>query len=427
LSENDQPYSCDQPDVIAKVESGSSALIAHPSIVPDRDAVRRAGEVIGGDMIWLPETEQHIREAFAVANQWRDSHDYPMRSIHATLRSHIRLRGIDGFTAARLKRMNAIRGKLRRLSDRDRPLSLDRFQDLGGCRAIMATIDDVNALIAALKARCRHELWAEDDYIHKARKTGYRSHHLKYEFQGRGSKATYNGRRIEVQVRTTLQHAWATAVEAIGLYRGEELKSGKGSPEWLRLFALMSAEFAEFEGCDPAKGMPSRTARLRELKELDGQLGAAQALENMSTALSYVEDAVQSISKPDYFLIEYDNEARTVKVTPQFRSRFAFKNYETAENADNFSGQDTANIVLVEGVKMEHLTKAYPNYFGDTQLFKQHLGALVAGGAVRDYELTLQQRSVPRPRERPDPSWIGHRGMWTEPTPKSKKKKRKKR
>lgn len=405
---------------IPRVEPENIALIANQSPALDLDGVRRAGEVIGGDMTWLPETEQRIREAFAVANQWRDSHDYPMRSIHATVRSHIRLREIDGFTAARLKRMNAIRGKLRRMGDRERPLSLDRFQDLGGCRAIMATTQDAEALIAAMKARCRHDLWAEDDYIHNSRKTGYRSHHLKYEFRGRGDQAICDGRRIEVQIRTSLQHAWATAVEAIGLYRGEELKSGKGSPEWLRLFSLMSAEFAEFEGCDPAKGMPSRSARLRELKELNGCLGAVEALENMSTALSYVEDAVPGSTKPDYFLIEYDNEARTVKVTPQFRSRFAFKNYESAESADNLSGQETANIVLVEGVKMDNLTKAYPNYFGDTQLFKRHLGALISGGAMRDYEVTLQQRSVPRPRERPDPSWIGRRGMWVEPTSKKK-------
>lgn len=410
--------------LIANVDSGSVAMIAKQLLVPDLDMVRRAGEVIGGDMVWLPETQQRIRDAFAIANQWRDSHDYPMRSIHGTLRSHIRLRDIDGFTAARLKRMNAIRGKLRRMGDRERPLSLARFQDLGGCRAIMATMQDVNGLITALKERCRHELWAEDDYIHNARQTGYRSHHLKYEFRGTGDKAIYNGRRIEVQVRTNLQHAWATAVEAIGLYRREELKSGKGSEEWLRLFALMSAEFAEAEGCDAASGMPSRAARLRELKELDGHLSAVQALQNMSAALLYVEDAVQSTTRPDYFLIEYDNEAKTVKVTPQFRSRFAFKNYETAENSDNLSGQETANVVLVEGVKVDNLTKAYPNYFGDTQLFKRHLSALIAGGAVSDYEVALQQRTVPRPRERPDPSWIGRRGLWTEPPPKREKKKR---
>jgi len=387
------------------------------------DAVRRAGEIIGGDLIWTPETEQRIREAFSVANQWRDSHAHPMRSIHQTLRSHIRLREVEGFTAARLKRMNAIRGKLRRMRGRKRPLGLDTFQDLGGCRAIMGSMKDAETLIGALKHRCRHVLWDQNDYIHEARPTGYRSHHLKFEFRGTGDKKIYSGRRVEVQIRTDLQHSWATAVEAIGLFRGEELKSGKGSSEWLRLFALMSAEFAETEGCDPAKGMPDRAARMRELKELNGELGAVKILENLSDAVYWSQDAVQGRTKPSYYLIEYDNETRQVHVTPQYKNSFPFRSYEAAEKPDNFSGQETANVVLIEADKMDNLTKAYPNYFGDVQLFKMQLNRLLGGEAVKEYEVALQKRSIPTPRERVDPSWIGRRGMWTEPTPRKKKKK----
>lgn len=152
----------------------------------DIDAVRRAGEVIGGDLLWTSETEPRIREAFSVANHWRDSHAYPMRSIHQTLQAHIRLQELEGFTAARLKRMNAIRGKLRRMGGRKRPLGLETFQDLGGCRAIMSSMQNAEALIGALKDRCRHALWDQNDYIHEARQSGYRSHHLKFEFRGKG-------------------------------------------------------------------------------------------------------------------------------------------------------------------------------------------------------------------------------------------------
>lgn len=390
----------------------------------DLGAVRRAGEVIGGDLTWTPETEQRIREAFSVANQWRDSHAYPMRSMHQTLRSHIRLRDLEGFTAARLKRMNAIRGKLRRMSGRKRPLGLETFQDLGGCRAIMNTMQDAQTLVGALRDRCRHAMWDENDYIHEARHTGYRSHHLKFEFRGRGDKKVYNGRRVEVQIRTDLQHSWATAVEAIGLFRGEELKSGKGSSEWLRLFALMSAEFAELEGCDPAKGMPGRAARLRELKELNGELGAASVLENLSDAVYWAQDAAEGRTKPSYYLIEYNNVTRQVKVTPQYDSRFAFKKLEAAEKPDNLSGGETANIVLIEADKMEGLTRAYPNYFGDVQLFNRLLNRFLGGNAVKEYEVILQKRTIPPPREAADPSWIGRRGLWIEPTSKKKKKKK---
>lgn len=389
----------------------------------DMAEVRRAGEVIGGDLIWTPETEERIREAFSVANQWRDSHAYPMRSMHQTLRSHIRIQGVQGFTAARLKRMNAIRGKLRRMGGRKRPLGLETFQDLGGCRAIMGSMQDAETLVNALRNRCRHVLWDENDYIRDARQTGYRSHHLKFEFRGKSEKAVYNGRRVEVQIRTDLQHSWATAVEAIGLFRGEELKSGKGSPEWLRLFALMSGEFAEAEGCDPAKGMADSVARRRELKELDGELGATQVLENLSTAVFWSQDAVQGRTKPSYYLIRYDNDTRKVEVTPHYKNQRAFKSYEAAENSDNISGQETANIVLVEADKMDDLTKAYPNYFGDVQLFKMQLNRLLGGGSLKEYEVALQKRSIPTPYEKADPSWIGRRGLWMEPKPRAKKKK----
>ncbi len=390
------------------------------------DAVRRAGQIIGGDLLWTPDTEQQIREAFSIANEWRDSHAHPMKSLHQTLRTHIRLQGLDGLTAARLKRMNAIRGKLRRMSGRRRPLGLETFQDLGGCRAIMGSVQDAKALVATLKDRCRHVLWDQDDYIHEARQTGYRSHHLKFEYRGTGDRRIFDGRRVEVQIRTDLQHSWATAVEAVGLFRGEELKSGKGSPEWLRLFALMSAEFAEAEGCDPAKGMPHRSIRMRELKELAGHLGAVRVLDNMSTAFFWTLDAVEASAKPKYYLIEYERETRQVKVTPKFQSRFAVKSYEDAEVIDNLTGLDTADVVLIEGVKLENLKRAYPNYFGDVQLFKMQLGELVGGGAVREFKVALQKRSIPTPREQADPSWMFARKLWTEPAAKSKKKKKKK-
>jgi hypothetical protein len=77
---------------------------------------------------------------------------------------------------------------------------------------------------------------------------------------------------------------------------------------------------------------------------------------------------------------------------------------------------------LVEGVKLANLKRAYPNYFGDVQLFKMQLGELVGGGEVREFEVALQKRSIPTPRERADPSWMFRRGLWTEPTPKRKKK-----
>ncbi len=73
---------------------------------------------------------------------------------------------------------------------------------------------------------------------------GYRSYHLIYQYKGSLQTACYNKLRIEVQLRTKLQHAWATAVEAVGIFTKQALKSNIGDKDWLRLFALMSSEIA---------------------------------------------------------------------------------------------------------------------------------------------------------------------------------------
>jgi Region found in RelA / SpoT proteins len=212
--------------------------------------VKRAGELIAGRHPMNPETQ----DAFLVANSWREDHAYPMRSIRCQLIWYMRQLELEGVTAARLKRMQAIRRKLTRIG-----LNLGQLQDLGGCRAIVPKIADVSILVGVLRDRSRHHLRAENDYIANPKKDGYRSHHLMFCFRGRGTAKYYNDRRIEVQIRTRMQHSWATAVEAVGLFRSEDLKGNKGNADWLRLFQLMSAEFAVAEGC-PELRIPTKSA-----------------------------------------------------------------------------------------------------------------------------------------------------------------------
>jgi ppGpp synthetase/RelA/SpoT-type nucleotidyltranferase len=207
------------------------------------DDLKAASEMIARDKIlWVPEREEEIKSAFRIANSWRESHAYPMRSIRQQIFQYNRVLSADGIVAGRIKRMAAIRRKLRRL-----PYGLHEMQDLGGCRVILKTIADVNDLVDILKTRSRHVLTDEKDYIKSPKRDGYRSRHLVFDFVGFGGALEFGGRRIEVQIRTELQHAWATAVEAVGLIRGEYLKNNQGNGEWLRLMKLMSSEIAMAE------------------------------------------------------------------------------------------------------------------------------------------------------------------------------------
>jgi hypothetical protein len=78
-------------------------------------AVRKAGEKLAGSLVLydgMPDAERSdILNTFAVANSWRDSYVYPMRSVRLSVLHRMRQLGIGGITAARPKRMSSIRKK----------------------------------------------------------------------------------------------------------------------------------------------------------------------------------------------------------------------------------------------------------------------------------------------------------------------------
>ena len=363
--------------------------------------VRNAGKVIAREMLWTPENEPAIRQAFAVANSWRDSHAFPMLSIRLSALYH--LRGTPRISAARLKRMPAVRGKLRRL----RWLNFDEMQDLGGCRIILPTIADVQDLSATLKKVFRHELAKEDDYILKPKKSGYRSHHLIWRYAGRRHNEVFDGRSIELQVRTSLQHAWATTIEAVGLYRGEPLKSFQGSDEWLRFFTLMSADFAASEACAIPDGTPDTDARHREIRELAKELNAVSILETVSNAFQGSDIPLDQGYKPSHFLIRYNRATRKVSVIPYDMRSKATHSYDLAEAPANQSESDNESIVLVEVGKIESLRDAYPNYFGDVERFKGHLKEIVQGAAAISFARTAREPRTPPEPVTGDLRWLG--------------------
>jgi hypothetical protein len=243
----------------------------------------------------------------------------------------------------------------------------------------------------------------EKNYIENPKPDGYRSHHLIVSYRGKGPTAVYDDRRIEIQVRTRLQHSWAAAVEAVGSFRGEYLKGSQGDLNWLRLFKLMSAEFAVAEGCPQPPGLPARRERLGEIKALDRELDAIGTLDKLSHAVHYTDEALLSGIpgwKPLYYLMRFNNRTKEVLVEPIYRPRLAVASYDTAEALDNKTGADAENIVLVEADKLDNLKIAYPNYFGDVQLFMVQLRAIVKGGEAQEFSTRPQERVPLKPLER---------------------------
>ena len=128
-----------------------------------RNQIIKAGKIIKKDNA-LP---QEIDKATDIIDNWRATHAFPMHVIYMHLR-RMAASHSDIIVAERLKRLDSIINKLKR----EQTMSLWAMQDLGGCRFIVPTVDDVYCYANKYEnSRKRHELVSTDDYI-KQPKTG---------------------------------------------------------------------------------------------------------------------------------------------------------------------------------------------------------------------------------------------------------------
>ncbi|ANM16905.1 RelA/SpoT domain-containing protein [Rhizobium sp. N541] len=383
-------------------------MSSYPVYEYSMNDVARAGQRLKDVIAW-DDYDDEVRRVFAVANSWRDSHVLPMKSIRLSIAHRMRHMKLSGDVVARAKRMSSIRGKLRR-----HPGKLDQMQDLGGCRAIMDDISGVHAMVAECLHRMPHDVRNHKNYVDNAKPDGYRSHHLIFKFEGDGDRAVYRGRRVELQIRTKLQHSWATAVEVVGQTRLEELKSGKGSAEWLRFFRLMSDEFSFQEGCELDRVAPDRRHRIAEIRDCNNALRAMDVLENHRTTTRYIASYILS-GDARVFLIRYDNINHTVSVEGYSDPSVGALALQHEEMSMEEAGLTENSAVLVDAKEAASIVSAFPNYFGDVSLFLGRLKTICGKAGDAEYELPKQETAPSRPHEVPDLSWFKQRHRrWTE-------------
>lgn len=370
----------------------------YPDHLPSKSQVRRAGKALGGT---LPVCDESIR-IFQIANAWCDAHARPMQRVRAELAAKVRAAGRCGYTVSRRKSMRSIRKKIQR-----HKTDLSRIQDLGGCRAIVDDMEAVNRLLDVYRSKALHQLHREDDYICNPKQGGYRCHHLVYKFASDGPDSVFNGLPIEVQIRTRLQHAWATCVEAVGLYRNEDLKASEGSLTWLRLFELMSAELAWYEGFRGDIDQNEHKHRLAEIQHLENTLGAVQTLESIRFAHNFTLNFQSNVENTRYFIVTFDHEMQQVNVKAHSTlSRALDENSSDEFSRLTIEDGDKLSRVVLEASKAEYLKQAFPNYFGDVQLFSMYLRQFSLGTDGLTYTMDPQER-VPMPRpEIGDLSWL---------------------
>jgi hypothetical protein len=112
-------------------------------------------------------------------------------------------------------------------------------------------------------------------------------------------------------------------------------------------------------------------------------------------------------AKARYFLIEYDSKNAKVVVRPHSTPIGGAESFDNIEAEIRNNG--VLNAVLVEADKIEALKEAYPNYFGDVQVFKSNLRLITQGKSAIEYKLPPQKRMPPPPKGVADTAWLRKR------------------
>ncbi len=292
-----------------------------------RSEVDRAGRIYID-----PNASAEDREiARTIINNWRSSHSFPLNTFQMNLRNTANRHDTDPTIARRIKRLPSIRHKLERIP----AMKLSRMQDIGGCRAVLSGVETVEevAEFYRSKSKIKHKLLREDDYVDQPKRSGYRGVHLVYAYYSDYAD-TYDGLRIEMQLRSQLQHAWATAVETVGTFTEQALKSSLGEPDWLRFFALMSSGMARQEGRPLVPRTPeSESALLSELYDLAEQLEVVDRLTAYGEALQTVEERFGGIRGGHVFLLELNIRQTELVIRTYDNAAIAADEYGAVEKA----------------------------------------------------------------------------------------------
>jgi len=331
--------------------------------------------------------------AASVLANWRACHGYPINTFQATLRSKLKSEFDSSIVAQRLKRAPSIISKLQRFQG----MQLARMQDIGGLRAVLRAVAQVRHLEKSYRVSSfAHTLTNSKNYIDEPKDDGYRGVHLIYRYKSNAAPA-YDGLSLELQLRTSRQHAWATAVETMGTFLGQALKSGQGDDAWRAFFREASAALTHiektppipgFENMDKAKVFAALVATERRLNVLEKLQGFAIAAEQITTERG----------QGAYHLIVLDSVNRRVAIRPYPVANLEQANVDYAEVEQRTRAGEGVDAVLVAAGPITALRKAYPNYFLDTQAFLKQMNVIIEQVTGQRENKRLQRASRLRRR-----------------------------
>ena len=342
-----------------------------------RKSIDKAGRVI----ISSPTEIFDYIDAVAKVDDWRKLHLPVIEKLASHISELLYKEGIPvAFSSQRLKRMTSIKEKLIRTPN----MGLGGVQDIGGGRFVF---EDMKSLLRAkaciTKATFDHFSLDHDlyDYISVPKESGYRSIHFIYKYSNADSES--DGMRVELQIRTKLQHDWATAVETAELISHSSLKASQGDPAWLDFFKLVSAIFAlkEEQPINEAYRNMTEEDYCRIFYETDKKY---RFVDNLTALVGAVDLSEKESFVGGYVLLVIDYEKKRISIRhfKQEETDLANEQYAQIEKSIN---RETEAVVLVAVADMKALREAYSSYFLDADEFLSELSIFQQNCRLKGY------------------------------------------
>ena len=307
------------------------------------------------------------KENLQVLSNWRDVHGAVLNTAQAWIRRLDKSRDI--IVAQRLKRFDTILDKLVTARSSD----LSTMHDIAGVRVIFKNEGDLRDFRKKMeKSRAKHirkNTVDHYDYIKRPKETGYRGVHDVYERRC-STKTVYNGLKFEVQLRTSVQHAWATAVEIYDLSQGTRLKfSSMSEEDNVRQYFSYISELL-------ARHHEKKICCLTDLsiQDLRAKCLEMEAATKVVTSIKSLRAATK-VGRLEKNSVLYLTKKRKLYAKKYPSMPIAMKALKQLENQENI-----INVVLVGAQEPKHIRNAFRNYFSDAAEF------------VELYEEALEQK-----------------------------------
>lgn len=331
--------------------------------------VQRAGEQL---ILSNIDTEQPeiYKESMDILSNWRAGHINSLNIASKNLQSACDKFDRRSIIVTRLKRTPSIIGKLKRFDK----MKLRNMQDIAGCRAIVTKSKHINKIKRELH---KHNDFRTYDYIKNPKPDGYRGVHLIGKFYDEVNNIDYP---VEIQLRSKIQHTWATAVEIVDLFTNQSIKTNNGNRKWMRFFQCVSSKFSDIENYTNETGLKTT----KEIIQLSRKLDIYKKFDAFANSVKLIEKKLK-VNAGDYNLIVVDFEINQVTVRQYPSSDFnkAATDYLYLEKKSTRTGKSV--VALVSSISISNLREAYPNYFADSAKFISYL---------RDVETEYQKHEL---------------------------------